>query len=435
MTLEKGSRYCPLCSKNMPGGVNRHNVNDHLRRHFEPQLECKTCHMKFWAEVGATGLISYVRDSCPEGMPPQDETKVYAKGKTPLAADGLVGRGVLSNYQPGNLRNRIAVQQVSAASLAADTSYAQTAVDCQAFVDIDAALEKSSFGCSVCTHTTSSLADMREHMEVAHAIKIECGVCKATVAEKDWPEHSRRHRPSTAVCPGCQQEVSMTIFDQHKLFFCDATNSKIAGDPASKVLVCNACQAEFTSLSDLREHRVAHQESSMIMQYAKATGYPTHLVSSVFRASITPVISSASDEYGDNVDILLANLGREADAVKAHKPKAKTAKALAIKGMADTVIVAAEDSDLDPDSTVPIAGPSAATLGVGKAKRQGKLNFDGNLEPASMAPKAKRGSRKTVAATGPRQGQLDFKRVRRDTDVLSSAYETLALAEEDDEVL
>ena len=57
----------------------------------------------------------------------------------------------------------------------------------------------------------------------------------------------------------------MTVFDQHRLYFCDAITGDIAEDADTNLYACIACQAEFKTLSDLRDHRVTHQESSMIM--------------------------------------------------------------------------------------------------------------------------------------------------------------------------
>lgn len=77
------------------------------------------------------------------------------------------------------------------------------------------------------------------------------------------------------------------VIDQHKRIFCEATTNA-AEETGSKAYTCRACRAEFSklSLSDLRTHRVAHQESTMIMQFAKEVGFPTHLVTAFFQASI-----------------------------------------------------------------------------------------------------------------------------------------------------
>ena len=305
--LEKGKRSCLICFRGIVEPVGRKNVSDHVVRHFPASVKCVFCN----------DVTTKTDDNMAQHIKTKhSEFMTDAKGrsnhyvplvnphKTTLLRAVRTQQDSSHNKVLGVMKTRIAVEQET------------EPISVSKYSDVDRALElNTTFLCSVeaCATELPTQSAIRKHMEEKHSVIVKCGVCGELVTEARWKVHKREHMPPVVICDGCGIEVPSTTFQQHRRFFCEGAIAVEEDQEGSHR--CHICHADFGKLAELREHRVQHQESSMIVQYAKDVGFPTHLITSLFRASVDPVMMGAQDEDSDVVLSTLVNLQEQISAL------------------------------------------------------------------------------------------------------------------------
>jgi hypothetical protein len=295
MCLPKNARQCLLCDHIIVEPVGRNNIANHVAYHFEGQIPCHLCAMRVHTK---NDLNSHLKWKHPDvyDAPVQPSISIHAQ---PINPHQQLKRMLQSNH---------AVPEGTAIMTEASNKAVMNQAEYERSRDI--LRSQTVYNCSVCFTELPTLASIQNHMITEHPIIAKCGICLRLVKQQDWRAHQATHSPHVIICEHCKGEVPAESWLQHQRLFCAAASESI--DTSKGPFACRVCLAEFTKLEELREHRVTHVESSMIMQFAKEAGFPTNLLTELFRATADPILIDAENEEEDS-DVFLAKLGNRAE--------------------------------------------------------------------------------------------------------------------------
>lgn len=173
--LPEAQRCCHLCDYKIAKSSHRRYVDDHLRKHFAPQLACTKCSFKGRTE---TDIVLHVQqsDDCHDGLPDHTFTHVSPEHRIWTVKDA---EHMHKKYQTADAASRTGGMSVRKRAQLREAP----SCDYQS-VTAPRILLESIFKCPCCTVKLNSLSGLKQHISDTHFIVVQCGACGAEMDEK-----------------------------------------------------------------------------------------------------------------------------------------------------------------------------------------------------------------------------------------------------------